>query len=296
MRVVAVVVLELDLFEVGRKVLDRDVVVRPDDGALEQRPHALDGVGVHVSPDVLLAPVIHGLVHRVLVRHHGGIRGEFVRVNGGYAVGHRVRKERPDGRDVAAVGDAEAHLPAPLDRPEHRGLAVPRHPATGQETRDWVAVGLRVALLAPVPRLVHLHDGRREREVMELPHRAPDAVREEPRRLVGHAEHPLQLVRAHALLGLRDDVGGEQPLGQRQLGVLKHRPGAYREVHRAVEAAERVAPGHAIHAERAALGARHAIRPAHALQEVACCILGAVGADQGREVESLGSHRRLHAA
>src|ERR1700722_12642580 len=50
-----------------------------------------------------------------------------------------------------------------------------------------------------------------------------DAMAEEPSRLVGHAEHALELERAHALLARAHQVHREQPLGQRNLAALHDR-------------------------------------------------------------------------
>lgn len=42
--VLAVVVLSRDFVDVGKEMLHPQLVGRPDRGALEQRPHAFDGV------------------------------------------------------------------------------------------------------------------------------------------------------------------------------------------------------------------------------------------------------------
>src|SRR5205085_52092 len=56
-----------------------------------------------------------------------------------------------------------------------------------------------------------------------LRHRVANPVRHEPRALVGHAEHPMQLMRAHALLARTEEVEREQPLVQRNVRALEDR-------------------------------------------------------------------------
>ena len=84
-------------------------------------------------------------------------------------------------------------------------------------------VGGLAAVRAPVG-LVHFDDLTVATDAREsvLAHGLADAVRHEPSRLVGHAEHPVKLVGAHALLGSAHQVSGEHPLAQRHLRPLEH--------------------------------------------------------------------------
>jgi hypothetical protein len=61
-RVLPVVVAELKLIQVERKILLADVVVRPNDAPLEQRPEAFDVVGMDVPANVFVLEVLHGVV------------------------------------------------------------------------------------------------------------------------------------------------------------------------------------------------------------------------------------------
>ena len=65
--VVAVVEPQFHLFQIAVHVLGAHLVEGADDGALEQRPDALDAVGVHVADDPFLGGVVDGLVARVVV-------------------------------------------------------------------------------------------------------------------------------------------------------------------------------------------------------------------------------------
>ena len=54
-------------------------------------------------------------------------------------------------------------------------------------------------------------------------HGFPDAVAKEPSRLIRHAKHPLELERAHALLGCAHEMHSKQPLGERNLAAFHAR-------------------------------------------------------------------------
>ena len=53
-------------------------------------------------------------------------------------------------------------------------------------------------------------------------HRIAKAMHHEPRGLILHLQHPVNLVGAHAFLRCRQQVEGEEPLGQGNVGVLEH--------------------------------------------------------------------------
>ena len=61
-RVFPTIKTKLHLFEIGREMLRADLVPRPHDAPLQERERILDRVGVNVTHDVDLAPVIDGPV------------------------------------------------------------------------------------------------------------------------------------------------------------------------------------------------------------------------------------------
>lgn len=64
----------------------------------------------------------------------------------------------------------------------------------------------------------------------ELFHCGADAMAEKPCRLVGNAGNPLQLVGAHAFLGLTEQVDTQGPLPQWKVGVVEDRSSAIFEI------------------------------------------------------------------
>ena len=60
-------------------------------------------------------------------------------------------------------------------------------------------------------------------------HGLADAMAEEPSRLAGDPERPLQLLGAHALLGLAHEVDGGEPLAEREMAAMHDRSGRHGE-------------------------------------------------------------------
>lgn len=61
-RVVSTVQSERELIEVGGKVLDRELMVRDDNGPLEQEPRIRNRVGVDLAPHPIIRRVVLGLM------------------------------------------------------------------------------------------------------------------------------------------------------------------------------------------------------------------------------------------
>ena len=122
------------------------------------------------------------------------------------------------------------------------------------------------------------HGGRRENA-----HRLAETVRHEPRALVGDLQGAMQLMRAHALLGGRHQVGRLEPLVQRDMTGLENRADFDREVSLALTAAAQANAGALAlqlvsAADRAALRADGAVRPQNAFQLCERCgFVGEVG-------------------
>jgi hypothetical protein len=119
---------------------------------------------------------------------------------------------------------SERTLP-PLDQREHHFLA---------DAADMVGVALGAVLglflaahigFVGFHRLAFAADGIGAGFAKAL----ADAMAEEPRRLVGHADHAADLKRAHALLARHHQMRGAQPFVQRHMRALIERPDRDRE-------------------------------------------------------------------
>jgi len=62
-----IVVTKIELSQAAVQVLRFAVLIYTSRAALEDREHALHGVGVHMAASVLLAPVVHGFVALVVL-------------------------------------------------------------------------------------------------------------------------------------------------------------------------------------------------------------------------------------
>ena len=218
--VVAVVELEGDLIEVGGQMLGAHLVVGADHRPLQEAPHALHGVRMDDSPNPLALVVGHELMARVGVLN-AAVCLPSVRVDRFGVVAHNVLDEGVKLSLAGPIPDLETDLTAALNGSQDHRLA-------------GAATGATLGALAAPPHaahvgLVNLHDAaQRHRRV--LFHRCADAVREIPRRLVGHVQRALKLAGAHPLLGLAHEVDRHEPLGQRQMRVLKDRPDRHGEL------------------------------------------------------------------
>ena len=99
-------------------------------------------------------------------------------------------------------------------------------------------------------------------------HRAVDLLVEQPRRGVAHSEIALERQRRHPGLGLADEMYGQEPGGQRQLGVFHHRAGRHRCLVPAADALEELSGALADEVVPGAVAAPAAepVRPARTLQ------------------------------
>ena len=110
---------------------------------------------------------------------------------------------------------------------------------------------------------------------------------EVPGRLVGDAESPLDLVRAHALPGLAEQVDAQKPLPQRQMGVVEDRPCRHRELVPASIAVELVPLRNLGGLPRATAGACRPLRPAKGLKVLAALFLAAKLLNQSTEINGV---------
>lgn len=187
-------------------MLHADLVIGTDDRPLEKAPHAFDGIGMHIPMNPPALVVIDGLVVGVVVTDPS-IGLPFIRVDG---LGFRVRMlldETVESLAIRPPDHLENDLPLALDGPDNERFV------------PLVGVPLS-AHLATNPGFIDFDDAPKGSRIGIL-HRGPDAVAEIPRGLVAHVNRSLDLVRGNALLGLDHEVGGQEPLGKRELGIVE---------------------------------------------------------------------------
>src|SRR5581483_5750252 len=274
-RVLPVVMTELKFREIEWQVLGGDVVVRPDNPALEQRPEGIEVLRVDFAANVLARSMAHGLmrepsdrelrVARVLVG-----RDEF------NLVGDYFAHETLQCAAVGRFDDSADDIPLPGNRADDGRLV--RDPAVSGPVLPGSALSAAMAVLGfPTDiRLVDLHDAHQHLEV-GIFHRSPEPVTHVPCGLIGpRPDLSLNLLRADALLAVEHLPENLEPHHERVLRVLEDRaaddgeavgvplptllPGALPVPGASVERVDMLA--------RPAAGARHGLGPATAEEEL----------------------------
>src|SRR5581483_3117787 len=252
-RVLPVVMTELKFREIEWQVLGGDVVVRPDNPALEQRPEGIEVLRVDFAANVLARSMAHGLMREPSDREL------------------RVARVL-----VGRVDDSADDIPLPGNRADDGRLV--RDPAVSGPVLPGSALSAAMAVLGfPTDiRLVDLHDAHQHLEV-GIFHRSPEPVTHVPCGLIGpRPDLSLNLLRADALLAVEHLPENLEPHHERVLRVLEDRaaddgeavgvplptllPGALPVPGASVERVDMLA--------RPAAGARHGLGPATAEEEL----------------------------
>ena len=217
------VVAELEFADVQREIGFADLVEVADDTALDERPEAFDCLCVDRSHNVLFVCMPDDFMRIFTIQT--AIAYPFVGDEQRHLVGNDLANEAFEGGGVDTFDDAGNDLSLSADRADNRLLAGTKAAAT----RAAALADVTVLRLTANERFVNLNFAE------QLPfdavlHRDADAMAHIPRRLVGTgANHPVYLMRRHALFGVVHQEGNLEPLDKRIFGVLEYRPGDDRE-------------------------------------------------------------------
>lgn len=217
------VVPKVKLGKVTLQMLLRDVVIGSGDPALEDRKIALDRIRVRLAANVFTRAMVDRLMREVAV--HVAVLASIVRHQERVLVDLRDQ-DRAQRRSGHVGNVMRANAPATLDQGKGNLFA---HAADGASALARVLV----LLLAADIRLVGFHrlaGAAKRRSRTKLAHTLADTVRHEPSRLVWKAKHPMQLVRAHALLAGAHQMRREKPLRHRNVRPLIDRADRCREL------------------------------------------------------------------
>ncbi len=210
--VVPVIETPRHFIKVGLQMLRADLMPRTDDAALQERECGLDAVrgdaeAIFVA-HVLLVPVVDDLVRSTI---------HDVAVVAGVAVGNEYFNVSTD-----VLADVLSESP----RAGIRSVKETEFTVALFDSDDYLLVLL--CLAASVPSVatadigfVHLDHAVHLFGNLGILHRGPDTVAEIPRCLIADSQSPLDLVGAHALAGLAEQVGSKEPLPKREVGVVK---------------------------------------------------------------------------
>src|SRR5258707_5495225 len=218
--------------EIGRKILGTDVVPCSGNAALEKREGRFNRVGMNVAVNINARLVID---RSMLSNWHGIVNGLLVSRP---FISHKDLKVSSDvlanvaGKCAAlsVLRVEQAKLAAALTNTDHdflvmRWLFASNHPA-----------------LATDKRLIHCNRTTKHRGIDDL-HCFADAMAQIPRGFVAHAKHSLDLIRAHALARLAEQIDRTEPLDKGQVRIVEYGVRGYGKLVVALFAVEKVFRG-----------------------------------------------------
>lgn len=205
----------LQFVQIGVQMLHAYLVIRTDDRAFKQAPHAFDAVRVNITAYPFFRAVIDRLVPRVFIGD-SVVSGKLVGVDRlrlwvGVVFDKLVKRFL-----VRILDDLKANLALALNRTDGDGLV------------STVAASHSLHLAADIG-FVHFHDALQKLTV-GVPHRRADTVAQMPCRLIGDVQGAFHLEGGNPLLGFRHKVDRQKPLGERKVRVVEDRSGRNRKV------------------------------------------------------------------
>ena len=216
-RVLPIVIAELELSDIERHIFAAHFVERTDHAALEDRPEAFDGLGMNGADDVLASSVVNGGVREIFIEAF--VSGPLIGAKQADLMGNGFANERVE-RCSLDVRDY------PRD---HIALA-----ADGAD--DWSFAGTNAAgpaasaALIPMPVFGQAADERfiyfdNSAELINVLHESgSDLMAHEPRGPIRAKAHiAIDLQCAHALLARKHEMDDAEPLPQRLVRVLENR-------------------------------------------------------------------------
>src|SRR5208283_1140132 len=196
-RVLAMIVTELKLREVQRKILRADIVVCPDHTTLEQRPERFHVVGVHVAANILASAMADGFVwepYRVQMR----VTTMLVRSHQINRATDGLTDETVKRNCVGILDHLASDVALPADGSDNANLA-------RTDSTRYVALLVPVAILvlATNERFVDFNHAHQFLKVVIL-HRGANPMAHIPRGLFLLESHnPLNVQGANALLRIQ---------------------------------------------------------------------------------------------
>jgi hypothetical protein len=221
-RIETVVVAELKFSNVQRHIFRADFVERADHAALEDRPEALNRVGVNRTDDILALAVVNRGVREFLVQP--AVAVPSIGCEQANLVGYNLVDEIKSGFSGYVFQNARHDVALTLHSADQRRLAgrlAATHPVVP-------LIPMTVAILAANIGFINLDNA--SKLCFRLNQRRADFVAHAVRRLVRAKAHlPLNLQRANSFLAGQHQVYDLEPLPQRLVGVLKDRARDVRE-------------------------------------------------------------------
>jgi len=215
-RVVPIVVSELELRNIQRHIFGADLVEAADNATLEDRPEAFNRVRVDRANNVLAVAVLHGEVREILPEV--AVSAALIGSQQTNLIGNSLSDETLYGLASDVPQDARHHVALAAYRADHRDFA-----GASAATSAAALIPMLVLVLAADPSLIDLDDAAKLG--FRLDERGADFVAHGQGGFVGaEAEHPLDLQGAHPLLAGQHQVNDPEPVTERLIRILEDGP------------------------------------------------------------------------
>jgi len=260
-RVLPIVITELELGDIQRHIFAAHFVERADHATLEDRPEAFDGLGMDRADDILASRMVNSRVRVILVERIVALT--LIGAKQADPMRHRFADEGGESGGIHVCDNTRNDVTLAADRPDDRRLA-------GTNTPGSTAA----AAFIPMPVFGQAADESfvdfdNSAELIDVLHqRGSDLMAHEPSGFVRTEPHvTIKLQSAHTFLASEHQMNDAIPITKRLIGVFENRSRDNREpiaVRRACPALpmEELVGRRVIEIGIAATRATDAIRPA----------------------------------
>jgi len=219
---VAIVESELKFVQIERQIFLTDVMISPDDSALEQSPEAINILSVYFAAHVLASGVSYCVMSKAR-SPQGAITGRFISRDQINLVAHRHPNEAVESADIHGFDHLANNIAFAANCSDNRSL-------TRRATSDMqTLVGVLVFLFATKKGLINFNDAHKLFEIRVF-HPGPEPMTHIECTLVGSGtDHPMDLKGTDSLLRREHQVEHIKPCAKWHLSFFKNRPGLERE-------------------------------------------------------------------
>jgi hypothetical protein len=223
-RVLAIVVAELEFRDIQRHIFFADFVERADYAAFENRPKTLDRISMNCADDILATGVVDDAMRKFLIQL--AIPNPLIGAEQTNLLRHSATYESCERASVNAADHAGNYLALALYSADNRRLARSdsTSPAAHAALIDMPVFG------EPTDEgFVDLDNAHQLTEILACETRS-HAMAHVPSGLIGaEAHHPVDLQRANPLLAGEHQMDYAEPVAERLISVLEDRPGDHAE-------------------------------------------------------------------
>jgi hypothetical protein len=217
-RILPVVVTELEFRKVERQIFLTHIVIRAHDAPFQQRPERFDVLSVNLPTYVFTLTVAYNFMLR-----NKSIARVLIGCNEVNIVCDYLAHKTIERWSIGVLDYLARDVALPADSSNNCGFA-------GKATSAlYLFVPMAVAVLAANERFVYL-DGAHELRKVCILHCGADALADIPSRFVGaRTDHPMNLKGRDAFLALAHQIDNLEPRYERDVCVLENGLSNYRE-------------------------------------------------------------------